>query len=294
MRTRSSPASSSVSSSECAMTVNKGIIENFRHIPSFFAFSMSCLHVWFSRLKWHLDVLLRFYARHSLMCALHKETRLLFDEFIFCLQRLFAVEFAVDLNSVSAAGCSHHYLPGYYEEESLSRAQSGGRSHSCCTSCQQLSIEDDENSTRTSSASSRRSRIPRPISLPKRLEFKLGTSPSPVGRTQQSHPKKPLARAKSGEARALSQNQSQQQPPTKPPLTSRKSRVRETIRLFDTKTSPGRRRQQPQSTGRPPLMPRPPISGAMKRPQTASAAVVTASAIAGGRPRDTGGATKSP
>ena len=35
-------------------------------------FSMSCLHIWFSKLKWSLDVLLRFYERHSFVCALHK------------------------------------------------------------------------------------------------------------------------------------------------------------------------------------------------------------------------------
>ena len=47
---------------------------------------MSCLHIWFSKLKWSMDVLLRFYERHAFICALHKETRLLFDELIFCLQ----------------------------------------------------------------------------------------------------------------------------------------------------------------------------------------------------------------
>ena len=49
-------------------------------------FRMSCLHIWFSKLKWSMDVLLRFYERHAFICALHKETRLLFDELIFCLQ----------------------------------------------------------------------------------------------------------------------------------------------------------------------------------------------------------------
>merc|ERR1719189_2066726 len=52
---------------------------------------MSCLHIWFSKLKWSMDVLLRFYERHAFICALHKETRLLFDELIFCLQRLYSV-----------------------------------------------------------------------------------------------------------------------------------------------------------------------------------------------------------
>ena len=35
-------------------------------------FSMSSLHIWFSKLKWSLDVLLRFYERHAFICALHK------------------------------------------------------------------------------------------------------------------------------------------------------------------------------------------------------------------------------
>ena len=71
-----------------------------------------------------------------------------------------------------------------------------------------------------------KSRIPRPISLPKRLEAKLGTSPSPVRSSRGSRP---------GTADGLSS-------PTKPPLTTttstRKSRVRDTIRLFDSKSSP--------------------------------------------------------
>ena len=77
--------------------------------------SMSSLHIWFSKLKWSLDVLLRFYERHAFICGLHKvkqqralltslpltmsvqETKLLFDEFIFCLQRLYCVPFHLDL-----------------------------------------------------------------------------------------------------------------------------------------------------------------------------------------------------
>ena len=34
--------------------------------------SMSSLHIWFSKLKWSLDVLLRFYERHAFICGLHK------------------------------------------------------------------------------------------------------------------------------------------------------------------------------------------------------------------------------
>ena len=56
-------------------------------------FSMSSLHIWFSKLKWSMDVLLRFYERHAFICGLHKETRLLFDELQFCLQRLYAIPF---------------------------------------------------------------------------------------------------------------------------------------------------------------------------------------------------------
>ena len=41
---------------------------------------MSTLHVWYTKLKWSMDVLLRFYERHAFICALHKETKLLFDE----------------------------------------------------------------------------------------------------------------------------------------------------------------------------------------------------------------------
>ena len=83
-------------------------------------FSMSSLHIWFSKLKWSLDVLLRFYERHAFICALHKvsnisslafllggtlahlvfflkETKLLFDELNFCLQRLYSIPFHVDM-----------------------------------------------------------------------------------------------------------------------------------------------------------------------------------------------------
>lgn len=85
-----------------------------------YLFSMSSLHIWFSKLKWSLDVLLRFYERHAFICALHKvlnfilfqhplscsfthcvfsrkETKLLFDELNFCLQRLYSIPFHVDM-----------------------------------------------------------------------------------------------------------------------------------------------------------------------------------------------------
>ena len=79
--------------------VNEGfqgfLVHFFICFPS--SFSMSSLHVWFSKLKWSMDVLLRFYERHAFICALHKETRLLFDELIFCLQRLYSVPIHIDL-----------------------------------------------------------------------------------------------------------------------------------------------------------------------------------------------------
>ena len=62
---------------------------------------MSSLHSWFSRLKWSLDVLLRFYDRHAFVCALHKETKLLFDELVFCLQRLYSIPFRYGQKLVS-------------------------------------------------------------------------------------------------------------------------------------------------------------------------------------------------
>ena len=49
---------------------------------------MSSLHIWFSKLKWSLDVLLRFYERHAFICALHKVEKLLqftFFAFVSCV-----------------------------------------------------------------------------------------------------------------------------------------------------------------------------------------------------------------
>merc|ERR1719464_1888835 len=73
--------------------------EDFKKFSGFVIglLNMSCLHIWFSKLKWSLDVLLRFYERHSFICALHKETKLLFDELNFCLQRLYSIPFHVDM-----------------------------------------------------------------------------------------------------------------------------------------------------------------------------------------------------
>ena len=44
--------------------------------------SMSSLHIWFSKLKWSLDVLLRFYERHAFICALHKVTSNISNAFL--------------------------------------------------------------------------------------------------------------------------------------------------------------------------------------------------------------------
>merc|ERR1719357_1297292 len=73
--------------------------ENFKKFSGFVIglLNMSSLHIWFSKLKWSLDVLLRFYERHAFICALHKETKLLFDELNFCLQRLYSIPFHVDM-----------------------------------------------------------------------------------------------------------------------------------------------------------------------------------------------------
>ena len=73
---------------------------------------MSCLHIWFSKLKWSMDVLLRFYERHAFICALHKETRLLFDELIFCLQVSSVNQIIPYINNVH--NISYHYGFNYF------------------------------------------------------------------------------------------------------------------------------------------------------------------------------------
>ena len=62
---RNSRASSSGSSST-------RIVSTCRMTHEWLYYSMSSLHIWFSKLKWSLDVLLRFYERHAFICALHK------------------------------------------------------------------------------------------------------------------------------------------------------------------------------------------------------------------------------
>ena len=141
---------------------------------------MSSLHVWFSKLKWSMDVLLRFYERHAFICALHKETRLLFDELIFCLQRLYSVPLHIDLpfstdilDDIPASAMASATSP-VYTSASSPASTCCSNSHS---SCSNYSISKDTIKRRPLSG---KSRIPRPISLPKRLESKLSASPSPV------------------------------------------------------------------------------------------------------------------
>ena len=127
-----------------------------------------------------MDVLLRFYERHAFICALHKETRLLFDELIFCLQRLYSVPLHIDLpfstDILDDIPASEISTPTYNSASSPAST--------CCSnshsSCSNYSISKDQNLIkRQRPNSSGKSRIPRPISLPKRLESKLSASPSP-------------------------------------------------------------------------------------------------------------------
>jgi len=195
--------------------------------------NMSSLHVWFSKLKWSMDVLLRFYERHAFICALHKETRLLFDELIFCLQRLYSVPLHIDLpfsndilddipstpvstptthHSVSspASTCCSRGSFGTYSG-SGGHCSSHSQTHSSCSNC---SISN----TIKRRPNSGKSRIPRPISLPKRLESKLSASPSPSRGTVKVK-NSPIT----GPVRPTSSH-------------DRKSRVRDAVKLFDSKT----------------------------------------------------------
>lgn len=151
---------------------------------------MSSLHVWFTKLKWNMDVLLRFYERHAFICALHKETRLLFDELVFCLQRLYSVPIHIDLPFSSEI----------LDDIPLSSSTaSTPTSCSCCTGS-----KHDFSKLRRQS----KSRIPRPISLPKRLESKLSV-----------------------------ENSEKSKPPRPSTADHRKSRVRDTVKLFDSKNT---------------------------------------------------------
>jgi len=178
-------------------------------------------------------VLLRFYERHAFICALHKETRLLFDELIFCLQRLYSVPLHIDLpfsndilddipstpvstptthHSVSspASTCCSRGSFGTYSGGG--HCNSHSQTHSSCSNC---SISN----TIKRRPNSGKSRIPRPISLPKRLESKLSASPSPSRGTTVKVKNSPIT----GPVRPTSSH-------------DRKSRVRDAVKLFDSKT----------------------------------------------------------
>ena len=168
---------------------------------SFFPRSMSSLHVWFSKLKWNMDVLLRFYERHAFICALHKETRLLFDELVFCLQRLYSVPIHIDLpfssdilddipltaSTPTSAGsnptsgcCSRMSCHGCMATHCCTNSSLAGvATPNSCNSQSPHSTTPTStisNVKRRPLSSTSTSRIPRPISLPKRLESKLSSA----------------------------------------------------------------------------------------------------------------------
>jgi len=216
--------------------------EDFKKFSGFVIglLNMSSLHIWFSKLKWSLDVLLRFYERHAFICALHKETKLLFDELNFCLQRLYSIPFHVDMPFNDSILEEITTAEVYKKREHCANCactRTGSDSSSCCGGT--ASTPGSEGSRATSTDSSRtsrssKSRIPRPISLPKRLEDKLSLRsghPSPQRASSagggtgsgKSSVKPPLRPLKS---------------PSKPILPPRpKSRVRDTVKLFDAKSN---------------------------------------------------------
>jgi len=216
--------------------------EDFKKFSGFVIglLNMSCLHIWFSKLKWSLDVLLRFYERHAFICALHKETKLLFDELNFCLQRLYAIPFHMDMpfnDSILEEITSAEVYKKREHCQSCACTRtptSGSEASSCMNSAGSRPASTD--SSRTSRGS--KSRIPRPISLPKRLEDKLSVRATSRGSPQRASSvgvggsnirqtpvtpevKKPL-----------------KSPGTKPAIPPRpKSRVRDTVKLFDAKSN---------------------------------------------------------
>ena len=225
-------------------------------MPFHLCFSMSCLHIWFSKLKWSMDTLLRFYERHAYVCALHKETKLLFDELIFCLQRLYSVPIRIDLPFANP-DFTLEDLPTPMRqrrfEDDLVMKNSCPTCHTSCSKCSSASgagtpAVDTSGVVGIRKTSLTRSRIPRPISLPKRLEGRLeakmsnNTSATSCGSTgsgsgihkQATTRGRPVEKASPSAAAAA-----------KPPISgasSRKSRVRDTIRLFDSKSNRSVRR----------------------------------------------------
>ena len=141
---------------------------------------MSTLHVWYTKLKWSMDTLLRFYERHAFICALHKETKLLFDELIYCLQRLYSINCQVDLpftpdllEDIPLLQTSQRYHEGGCVCGSGGSSSNSSRATSTTTSVATNTTSGSGGRKGSLTAGGVKSRIPRPISLPKRLEAKL-------------------------------------------------------------------------------------------------------------------------
>lgn len=243
--------------------------EDFKKFSGFIIglLNMSSLHLWFSKLKWSMDVLVRFYERHAFICALHKETKLLFDELIFCLQRLFSLPFHLDMPFNSGI---LEEIPG---GEMYKKREHCANCACSRTPSQNSSAPTTPGSSGTSSRTSRtsRSRIPRPISLPKRLEEKLSSSSAAAMRNSparaSSQGKAVTAAGQGHHTSSVSDPGSRLRSPLKPavPPPRPKSRVRDTIKLFDAKYKTGHRGANAGS-GRPtPVRPR---SMAMTSPKT--------------------------
>ena len=248
---------------------------------------MSSLHVWFSKLKWSMDVLLRFYERHAFICALHKETRLLFDELVFCLQRLYSVPIHIDLpfaneilddialtpssqatshgaasgtlaSSPASCGISFHGCLG----QNHTYDSAHGQNNHCCSNCVCNDLSEDAGTSSgggcsgssggtgtgsggrmlirrpsSGSGSSGKSRIPRPISLPKRLECKLSSTTATTTTTSTSH-RSPSRTSSKPTLRPFGTLASGPVRPTSGDRRNSKSRVRDTVKLFDSKAGP--------------------------------------------------------
>jgi len=212
--------------------------ENFKKFSGFVIglLNMSSLHIWFSKLKWSLDVLLRFYERHAFICALHKETKLLFDELNFCLQRLYSIPFHVDMPFNDSILEEITTAEVYKKREHCANCacnRTGSSSSSCGGA---VSTPGSEGSRGTSTESSRtsrssKSRIPRPISLPKRLEDKLSLRSSPQRASSAGGSTDATKTTIKPSLRPLKS-------PSKPVIPPRpKSRVRDTVKLFDAKSN---------------------------------------------------------
>jgi len=210
--------------------------EDFKKFSGFVIglLNMSCLHIWFAKLKWSLDVLLRFYERHAFICSLHKETKLLFDELNFCLQRLYSIPFHIDMpfnDSILEEITSAEVFKKREHCNSCACTRTpttGSEGSSCVTSGGSAA------SGRTSRSS--KSRIPRPISLPKRLEEKLSV------RASSSPPRAASAGVIKKRATGLPDiKRPLKSPATKPVVPPKpKTRVKDTVKIFDAKSNRGR------------------------------------------------------